>query len=120
MYADNELLFPPVVIPRLRHSRGKAWQSLVDRVSRLPQDNPESLAFCLMMIHLDGCLKCETDSYRAMRGCTACARQALRRHKGSDQDLMERYQGALEEVRSHLMAQPVPQTFKQAPSAKAA
>jgi hypothetical protein len=120
MYADNELLFPTLVIPRLRHSRGEVWQSLVKRVSRLPQDKPESLAFCLMMIRLDGCLRCETDSYRAMRGCTTCSRQTLRRHKGPDQELIDLFQVALEEVRAHLMTQTVRIALERIPPAKAA
>jgi hypothetical protein len=54
MYAENELLFPSHVIPKLRDSRGEAWGELVDRVARLPEDHPEALAFSLMMIQLDG------------------------------------------------------------------
>jgi hypothetical protein len=120
MYADNELLFPPYVVPRLRNSRGEAWQKLVDGVALLPQDDPESLAFSLMMIHLNGCLRCETDSYRAMRGCTACARQSLRRYKEPDQDLMERYELALKEIQAYLVTETVQHVLEQAPSAKAA
>lgn len=106
MYAENELLFPSYVIPKLRDSRGAAWEELVDHVARLPEDHPEALAFSLMMIYLDGCMACETDSYRAMRGCTACALQMLRRYKGPDKELLERYRAALEEVQEHLEAQP--------------
>jgi len=106
MYADNELLFPPYVIPMLANSRGKDWASLVERVAQLPDDHPESLAFSLMMIRLDGCMACETDSYRAMRGCSACALQTLRRHKASDADLLQRYDKALGDVESHLAKLP--------------
>lgn len=120
MYADNELLFPPYVIPRLRLSRDESWQNLVDRVSLLSQDDPESLAFSLMMIYLDGCLRCETDSYRAMRGCTACSQQTLRRFKGSDQELLERYRVALEEVQAHLTTVSVERILERTPPAKAA
>lgn len=102
MYADNELLFPPYAIPKLRQARGEPWQELVDRVLSLPEDHPEALAFSLLMIRLDGCMNCETDSYRAMRGCIPCALQALRRYKGSDEDLLNRYQRALEDVELHL------------------
>ncbi len=98
MYADNELLFPPYVIPQLCNSRGKEWQALVEQVAGIPEDHPESLAFSLMMIRLDGCLNCETDSYRAMRGCFNCAAQTLRRHKGPDTELLERYQEALDDL----------------------
>ncbi len=102
MYADNELLFPPDVIPQLRHARGPVWAELVDRASGLPDDDPESLAFSLMMIRLDGCLSCETDSFRAMRGCASCARQVLHRYKGSDAELVKRYRKAEQDVRAYL------------------
>lgn len=98
MYATNELMFPPKVIPSLRDIRGSEWRRLIDRVMSLPEEHPESLAFTLMMIRLDGCLECETDSYRAMRGCALCAMQALRRFKGSDRDLLMRYKDALHDV----------------------
>jgi hypothetical protein len=106
MYANNELLFPPYVIPTLRTLRGEIWQELVDRVAAQPQDAPDSLAFSLMMMRLDGCLGCETDSYRAMRGCAACAHQVLRRFKGSDLELVRRYQKALDDVNAYLRARP--------------
>jgi hypothetical protein len=102
MYADNELLFPPYVIPQLRNARSSQWKELVDRVATLPQDDPESLAFSLMMVRLDGCLGCETDSFRAMRGCASCALQVLHRFKGTDADLEKRYRRCLEEVRAYL------------------
>ncbi len=111
MYAENELLFPSHVIPKLRESRGETWTKLVDRVSRLPEDHPESLAFSLMMIRLDGCMACETDSYRAMKGCLDCALQTLRRHKSPDEDLLQRYQESLMEIEKHLESVPITPVF---------
>ena len=102
MYAENEILFPPHAVTKIRTARGEDWQELVDGVLRLPEDHPRSLALSLTMIRLDGCLTCETDSYRAMRGCVPCALQSLRRFKGSDQDLIRRYHEALAEVESYL------------------
>jgi hypothetical protein len=99
MYADNELMFPHHVIPTLRKLRGPQWQALVDRVSALPERHEETLAFMLLMIRLNGCVGCETDSYRAMRGCAACAVQTLRRHKGDDDELLSAFAGALQDVR---------------------
>jgi hypothetical protein len=98
MYTNNELLFPNYVIPMLRDMRGSEWRELVDRVVNLPPGHPELLAFSLMMIRLNGCLECETDSYRAMRGCAMCALQTLRRYKGTDRDLLKIYEKALAEV----------------------
>jgi hypothetical protein len=108
MYAENELLFPPHVIPRLAAARGERWRHLVHRVTSLAEDDPEALAFSLMMIRLDGCLSCETDSYRAMRGCTACALQTLHRLKASEDDLLQRYGKALQDVQAYLEARSVP------------
>lgn len=99
MYTDNALLFPHHVISSLRQLRGPEWKELVDRVMRLPEHHEETLAFMLMMIRLNGCLACETDSYRAMRGCTACAHQTLRRFKGQDSELLELFEKALADVR---------------------
>ncbi|GAB4468009.1 MAG: hypothetical protein Kow00124_01690 [Anaerolineae bacterium] len=102
MYTNNELLFPDYVIPLLRDMRGEGWRELVDSVVNLPAGAPEKLAFVLMMVRLNGCLECETDSYRAMRGCAMCATQTLRRYKGADSELLEAYHKALEDVRAFL------------------
>ena len=102
MYAGNELLFPAYAIAHLRDVRGPKWRTLVERVLRLEEDHPEALAFSLMMMKLDGCRTCETDSFRAMRGCVACAQQTIRRFKGSDGDLLKLYDEALTEVKAYL------------------
>ena len=105
MYAKNEILFPSYVIPSLRDLRGEEWRKLVERIVSLAESHPERLAFSLMMIRLDGCLECETDSYRAMRGCGVCASQTLRRFKGSDLDLLKAYEDALADIQDYLAAQ---------------
>lgn len=105
MYTDNALLFPNQLIPSLRRLRGNKWQTLVEQVMHLPENHEETLAFMLMMIRLNGCMICETDSYRAMRGCSACAQQTLRRYKGSDDDLLALFDEALHDVRAYA-AQP--------------
>ena len=105
MYAGNELLFPAYAIAHLRDVRGPKWRALVERVLRLEEDHPEALAFSLMMMKLDGCRTCETDSFRAMRGCVACAQQTIHRFKGSDGDLLKLYAEALTEVKAYLAEQ---------------
>ena len=101
MYTKNELMFPHYVIPSLRDLRGPDWQSLVDKVLAVPEDDEQCLAFMLMMVRLNGCMACETDSYRAMRGCSACAIQTLRRYKGNDRELLRAFQQALDDVRKY-------------------
>jgi hypothetical protein len=112
MHAGSELLFPPYAIGPLKGLRGRKWDELVQRVENLPETHPDSLAFSLMMIRLDGCLTCETDSYKAMRGCVQCAIQTIRRFKESDEELLKLYEEAQEEVNAYLKE--VPQEQKKA------
>ncbi len=105
MYAHNELMFPYRVIPLLSKARGEVWCQLIEAIAGAPEDDPRVLALMLLMIRLNNCLTCETDSFRAMRGCAACALQTLRRFKGSDDDLLMQYQAALAEVQSYFAAQ---------------
>lgn len=99
MYANNHILFPYEAIASLRQLRGPVWQSLVNEILSLPETHERTLAFMLMLIRMNGCLSCETDSYRAMRGCDLCAQQTLRRFKGEDGELMELFEDALQEIR---------------------
>jgi hypothetical protein len=105
MYMRNELMFPPYAIPMLRDLRGPEWRELVEHVMSLPESDPDSLAFSLMMIRLDGCLTCETDGYRAMRGCILCATQTVRRFKGTDKELLKAYRQARKEVQAFMRKQ---------------
>jgi hypothetical protein len=102
MHAGSELLFPPYAIAPLGHLRGPEWQALVKRVAALPETHSDSLAFSLMMVRLDGCLNCETDSYKAMRGCVQCAIQTIRRFKESDKELLRIYKRAQKDVAVYL------------------
>jgi len=95
VYTANEILFPHYAIPALRNARGPAWRRLIDQIAQKEETSVEVIALMALMIELDGCLDCETDSYRAMRGCTACAQQTLRRYKGSDEELIQAYQASL-------------------------
>lgn len=106
MYTDNEILFPHYAISSLKHLRGKEWAELIDNLSQKDETSTEVLAFMSMMIGLNGCIPCETDSYRAMRGCSACAQQTLRRFKGSDEELIAKYHNSLDEMRQYIHNHP--------------
>lgn len=88
MYTDNHLFFSPSAIPTVANSRGSEWQTLVGEVCQHPVDAPQVLAFCLLMTEINECLLCETNSYRAIRGCGQCALQSLRRNRSSDANLV--------------------------------
>jgi hypothetical protein len=100
--SDTEMLFPARVIPSLKHLRGAAWRRLVEQVSKQEEGERDTLAFGLMMIRLDGCLTCHADSYRAMRGCTACAQQTIARFKEPDEALIRLFKQARKDVDAYL------------------
>lgn len=102
IYSRNELLFPHRYVCALKGLRGPSWQALVERICELPEDDPESLAFCLLLVDECGCLRCDLNSYKASLGCRACARRAISSFKGSDRALEKAFEDALAQVRSAL------------------
>jgi hypothetical protein len=101
VYRKYDLLFTPRLIPQLRNLRGDEWAKLIDYLSPLPETHPDTLAFSIMMINLGGCLSCEMDSYRAQRGCAMCARQTIISFKGTDKQLLNRFEKAQQTVAEH-------------------
>jgi hypothetical protein len=95
---DTEILFPSRIIPSLKGMHGKEWDQLLDRVIHNGPDSKDHIAFILMMVKLGGCATCNADSFRAMKGCTQCAKQTIRRFRGDDQELHKFYQDALVET----------------------
>jgi hypothetical protein len=106
-HSDTEILFPMRVAPTLRDLRGRRWRGLVERAVQAPDSALDQLAFSLMMIRLAGCLTCHPDSYRALRGCTACASQVIRRYRGEDEDLAAQFQRAKTDVSLFLSGESV-------------
>lgn len=102
VHSKAELLFPAHLISSLRNLRGEEWRKLVDRVAALPETHPDSLAFVWMMIELDGCLRCNSNNYKFLRGCFLCATQTVQSFKGSDSDLLDLYNRAKKELNLRL------------------
>lgn len=99
---ETEVLFPPRLIPDLGELRGQIWRDLIDQIVDLPGEAPERLAFVLLMVRLGGCVSCQSDSFWAMQGCARCARNTINRFRGSDEELLERYETALAEIEKYL------------------
>ena len=100
--SDTELLFPLRVVPSLATLRGDEWHQLLAQVSSEKAELADQMAFVLMMVRLDGCVGCNADSFRAMKGCTQCARQNVRRFRGSDVELVELFKNTRKEVDLYL------------------
>ena len=103
---DTDLLFPPRILPALRDLRGTIWQELVTNVIAAGPESLEQIAFVLMMARMTNCATCNSDSYRAMNGCTMCAKQLLKRFRESDQALSEIFQATRGEVENYLQKKP--------------
>jgi hypothetical protein len=99
---ETELLFPAHVLASLTDTRGESWQLLVKEIASFKPDSLELMAFTLLMVRIGNCVFCNSDSYRAMHGCRQCARQALQRFRGSDDDLINLYNAAISEVEEYL------------------
>lgn len=101
--SDTELIFPLRVIPMLADMRGETWQDLVKRVISKEANLAEKMGFVLLMVRLCGCATCGSDSHRALRGCTQCARQVIGRFHGKDEDIIHLYHQARRDADRYLI-----------------
>ena len=97
-----DLLFPSRAIDPLRKLRGDRWEQLIDSMVEVEPMSPERIAFVLFMVRLGGCTTCQSDSFRAMRGCILCSSTTIKRYKGSDQSLIDLYIEAKKDVTRYL------------------
>lgn len=95
---DTELLFPPRVIPALRNLRGEVWRALIDELLAAGETSPDRLGFVLMMARECGCVSCSAENFRAIQGCSSCARQTVERLRGKDEELICQHVAAMREV----------------------
>ena len=100
-----EILFPHKSVAALLNARNGKWRDLTKRVASLPEDHLESLAFSLMMIRQCSCLDCNPDRYKALMGCSACAKRTLQSYKGADEGLLKAFQKSRAEVEAYLKEQ---------------
>jgi hypothetical protein len=99
---ETDLIFPPRVIHSLGEERSPKWKDLVFSVENSGPESLEQTAFILLMARMSACATCNSDSFRALNGCAVCARQSLKRFRGSDDDLVELFQAAKDEVEHYI------------------
>jgi hypothetical protein len=99
---DFDLLFPPSILPGLSDMRGAIWQKLINSVIAAGPGSLEQMAFILMMARMNNCATCNSDSYRAIKGCTFCSKQSLGRFHETDQALIDGFQTSMKEVKQYL------------------
>ncbi len=99
---EIDLLFPSRAIEPLRKLRGEQWEQLVTSLIDLDPGHPERVAFVLFMVRIGGCTTCQSDSYRAMRGCILCSSNTIKRYKGNDQNLIDLYNEAKKDISKYM------------------
>jgi hypothetical protein len=97
-----DLLFPSRAIEPLRKLRGECWENLINNLIELDPMSLDRIAFVLFMVRISGCTTCQSDSFRAMRGCILCSNTTIKRYKGSDQNLIELYNEAKKDVSQYM------------------
>jgi hypothetical protein len=97
-----DLLFPSRAIETLVKLRGENWDRLIREVVEKDPTDPDKIAFVLFMVRLGGCTTCQSDSFRAMRGCIICSTTSIKRYKGSDQNLINLYNEAKIDVTNYM------------------
>ncbi len=115
MYPKAELLFPPRLIASLRTLRGPVWAALVERILKLPETDPDCLAFTFMMVRLSSCVKCHEGSFKYMRGCQLCAAQSVMQFKGDDNALLALFEKARQDVDAYLRGEYVEEVAEEEP-----
>jgi hypothetical protein len=100
--SEIDLLFPSRAIDPLRKLRGERWEGLIDNLADLEPTDPERVAFVLFMVRISSCTTCQSDSYRAMRGCVLCSSNTIKRYKGTDQNLIDLYNEAKKDLSEYM------------------
>lgn len=96
-----ELIFPLRVIPDLANLRGDEWRELISSFQSQAASRDDQLAFVLLMVKLGGCLTCNSDAFRAMRGCDQCANRTIRRYRGTDHELIKLFLNCRKDVNKY-------------------
>jgi hypothetical protein len=83
----------------LKDLRGARWRDLITRIAGLPSTHPDSLAFALTMVRVNGCVNCDARRYRERGGCANCTRFVLTTlNRENEAELLTRYRAAQKEI----------------------
>jgi hypothetical protein len=99
---DTEFIFPERYCEQLGNLRGESWMQLVTQVSNEEKDSVNRIALVYMIARINGCGNCNSDAFRAMKGCLMCAKNSIKRYRGSDKELLEQFSHAKQEIVDYL------------------
>ncbi len=100
----TEILFAPWAVRALKDARGSKWRRLIEQIAALPEDDPDALAFQMLMIRLNNCLTCDARKYMERGGCAHCALTNLGFSRETEEGLIARYRATRKEIVQALKA----------------
>jgi hypothetical protein len=95
----------------MRTLRGSAWADLIDRIAKLPDGHEDVLGLSLLAIRMASCLTCDLDSYRASLGCCTCACRTIAGFKGTDAELIRKFEETRDEVHEYVQSGRLPEAI---------
>jgi hypothetical protein len=98
----TQISFPVSAIKELRGIRTHAWDGFIDQIIQLDPGNSEVIGLVLLMTRLCGCTTCNSDSFRMLKGCEECGKQAMRRIKSQDDELFSTHDNCVKEIEIRL------------------
>lgn len=101
---DTEYIFPASLASQLGDLRDVPWQQLIQTVTGNGISDVDRISLIYMIARISGCASCNSDAFRAMKGCLVCAKNAIKRFRGSDAELVEQFEQARKEVTEYLAA----------------
>lgn len=87
----------------LHQLHGDGWRDLLDHIRSEDCPPLDLYAFVLMMVRMCGCTGCNSDSFRAMRGCTICAKQCVKRFRGGEREILDQFGLMKKEVATYML-----------------
>jgi hypothetical protein len=101
---DTDLIFPLRALPLIEDAKDVEWKRLVEFIRSDAAALEDRLCLVLLLVRLAGCASCDSNSYRAMRGCSQCAIQTIRRQRVSGNDLRAQFEQNRVEINQYLAA----------------
>ena len=95
---DPQISFPVSAIRNLSGLKSPAWDDLIESLIEKKPEDPDVIGFALMMTRQCACHSCSSDSFRMLKGCDECGKQAIRRNKTTDEVLISTHTGCVKEI----------------------
>ncbi len=99
---DTEYIFPASLASQLSDIREEKWKQLIQTITGNGVSDVDQISLIYLIARISGCSTCNSDAFRAMKGCLVCAKNAIKRFRGTDAELVAQFEQARNEVTEYL------------------